>query len=129
MNENPLAELSMDFAVDITILSDALWERKKSLATINQLLRSGTSIGANIHEANYASSKADFINKLQISLKECNETVFWLNVFHRSDVITNEEYDKLIAKCGKLQRMLIASIKTAKANLNREHNEKNKRTE
>ena len=123
MNDNPLSELSMDFAVDITILSDALWTRKKSLTTINQLLRSGTSIGANIHEANYASSKADFINKLQISLKECNETVFWLNVFHRSDVITKDEFEKLIVKCNKIRRMLIASINTAKTNLKREYNE------
>ena len=78
MADNQLVILSKAFAVDIIGLCESLRERKKATAILNQLLRSGTSIGANIHEANYASSKADFINKFQIALKECYETDYWL---------------------------------------------------
>ncbi len=74
MEENQLVALSKTFAVDIINLCDTMKIQGKASAIINQLLRSGTSIGANIHEANYASSKADFINKFQIALKECYET-------------------------------------------------------
>ena len=69
--------------------------RGKATAIINQLLRSGTSIVANIHEANYASSKADFINKFQIALKECYETDDWISVFHDAGLLTSEEYDTI----------------------------------
>jgi four helix bundle protein len=80
---------------------------------INQLLRSGTSIGANIHEANYAHSKADFIAKMQIALKECYETEYWLILFSQSKVLENKH---LLESCLELKRMLIASCKTAKGN-------------
>ena len=87
---------------------------KKVSVLINQLLRSGTSIGANIHEANYASSKADFINKFQISLKECYETDYWLDLFKTVGAITPEQYADMFAKCSKIRKLLIASIRTAK---------------
>ena len=83
---------------------------------INQFIRSGTSIGANIHEANYASSRADFINKLQIALKECYETEYWISIFKDTAMITEEEYKNLYSGCSKIRIMLISSLKTAKDN-------------
>ena len=116
MSSNQLVLLSREFAVDIIGLSDVIRERKKAVAIVNQLLRSGTSIGANIHEANYASSKADFINKFQIALKECYETDYWLGIFHESNIVSDEEYKDMFTKCSKIRKLLIASITTAKKN-------------
>ena len=118
MPENQLIILSKAFAVDIVELCADIKGNKKISALINQLLRSGTSIGANIHEANYASSKADFINKFQISLKECYETDYWLDLFKTVGAITPEQYSDLFAKCSKIRKLLIASIRTAKGNNN-----------
>ena len=118
MSDNQLVILSRSFAVEIINLCETIRERKKASAIANQLLRSGTSIGANIHEANYASSKADFINKFQISLKECYETEYWLEIFYDSRIISEEEYENMFAQCSKLRRLLIASITTAKKNAN-----------
>ena len=116
MADNQLVILSKAFSVDIIGLCENLRERKKATAILNQLLRSGTSIGANIHEANYASSKADFINKFQIALKECYETEYWLGIFHDAGIITDEEYTDMYAQCSKIRKLLIASITTAKKN-------------
>ncbi len=116
MADNQLVILSKSFAVAIINLCENLRERKKASAIINQLLRSGTSIGANIHEANYASSKADFINKFQIALKECYETDYWLDIFHDTGILADEEYTVLFAQCSKIRKLLIASITTAKKN-------------
>jgi four helix bundle protein len=87
MTNNILVDLSMDFAVEIVNLCDAM--KGKNVLT-NQLLRSGTSIGANIHEANYASSRADFIAKMQISWKECYETEYWLKLFVKTNLIMSQ---------------------------------------
>ena len=114
MKENVLVDLSKQFAVDIVNLCTEIKEYRKSNVLLNQLLRSGTSIGANIHEANYASSKADFINKFQIALKECYETDYWLNLFKDTNMITVEEYDTLFSRCSKIRKLLISSITTAK---------------
>ena len=119
MAENQLVILSRAFAVDIINLCENLRERKKATAIINQLLRSGTSIGANIHEANYASSKADFINKFQIALKECYETDYWLGLFKDTNMITVDEYNGLFSQCSKIRKLLIASITTAKSTRNK----------
>ncbi len=116
MADNQLVILSKSFAVTTIGLCEELRERKKANAVINQLLRSGTSIGANIHEANYASSKADFINKFQIALKECYETDYWIDIFHDANIITDEEYADMFAQCSKIRKLLIASITTAKKN-------------
>ena len=113
MSENKLADLSTEFAVQILKLTDSI---KGHYSLANQLERSGTSIGANIHEANYASGKADFINKFQIALKECYETDYWLGVFHEAGIISKEEYDTSFLQCSKLRKLLIASITTAKKN-------------
>ena len=103
----------MDFSIAIVTLCDAI---KGKSAITNQLLRSGTSIGANIHEANYASSRADFIAKMQIALKECYETEYWLELFVKTNILSDEQYKSLKNSCGKIRKLLIASINTAKAN-------------
>ncbi|MBR3805279.1 MAG: four helix bundle protein [Clostridia bacterium] len=116
MTDNILIDLSMNFAVEIVNLCESL-KGKSSLT--NQLLRSGTSIGANIHEANYASSKADFISKMQIALKECHETEYWLKLFVKTNTINGSIYNKLSNDSGKIRRILIASINTAKGNIDK----------
>lgn len=84
---------------------------------INQIVRSVTSIGANMHEANYAASKADFINKLQIALKECYETEYWLDMMQSVSYITEETSVKLSQECGIIRRMLVKAINTTKGNI------------
>ena len=123
MKINPLVDLSKSFAIDIVNLCTDIKENRKSNILLNQLLRSGTSIGANIHEANYASSPLDFINKLQISLKECYETDYWLDLFKNTSIITEDEYTILFNKCSKIRRILIASLNTAKSNLDNKDTE------
>ncbi|MBQ7255288.1 MAG: four helix bundle protein [Oscillospiraceae bacterium] len=120
MPENQLIIISKSFAVSIIELCNIVKARGKATIIVNQLLRSGTSIGANIHEANYAASRADFINKFQISLKECYETDYWLDVFHEAHMLTDEEYAAAYTQCSKIRKLLTASIKTAKANKNKE---------
>ena len=110
MKESKLAVLAMDFAVEIIGFCR---ENKQKNILINQLLRSGTSIGANIHEANYAQSKPDFISKLKIALKECYETEYWLELFKRTDIISNETASTLNKKCGTIRRIIISSVNTA----------------
>ena len=114
MSENLVLDLSMQFAINIVNLCETL--KGKSVLT-NQLLRSGTSIGANIHEANYASSKADFVAKMQIALKECHETEYWLELFVKTAIFSEDVYKKLKNDCGKIRKLLISSINTAKANV------------
>ena len=114
MEENVLVLLSKQFAVDIVNICTEIRDNRKGNILLNQLLRSGTSIGANVHEANYASSKADFISKFQIALKECYETDYWLDLFMRTGIITVCEYNGLFATCSKIRKLLIASITTAK---------------
>ena len=113
MKENKLIELSMDFSVTILNAVDTI---KGHYALVNQIERSATSIGANIHEANYAQSKADFISKLQIALKETYETEYWLSLFQRADLLNEEAGKSLLNQCGTIRRLLIASINTAKIN-------------
>ena len=105
MAENKLADLSMDFAVSILKATDDI---KGHYSLINQLERSATSIGANIREAKYAHSKADFISKLQIALKECYETEYWLELMQRSDILSNDNAKMLIHDCGVIRRVLIS---------------------
>lgn len=117
MKENLLITLSKSFAVDIVNICSEIKENRKSNVLLNQLLRSGTSIGANIHEANYASSTLDFINKMQIALKECYETDYWLDLFRKTDMVFEDEYADLFAKCSKIRKILISSINTTKENM------------
>ena len=113
MKENKLVELSMDFAIKIIKLCETT---KGHYSLINQLERSATSIGANIHEANYAHGKPDFIAKLQIALKECYETEYWLELFVKSEILNRETAVDIYNQCGTIRRILIASITTAKEN-------------
>ena len=115
MKENKLAELSMEFSVDIINLVKRLKSNHESIIS-NQIGRSGTSIGANIHEAQYAQGKKDFISKLEIALKEASETGYWLELLHRTNYIDEQLYKSLSAKCTSLRVMLIASCRTAKEN-------------
>ena len=113
MAGSKLRELSTDFAVRIIKLCETI---KGHYSLVNQLERSGTSIGANIREANYAHGKADFIAKLQISLKECYETEYWLELFVKSDILDRKTAADLYTECGTIRRILVASIQTAKGN-------------
>ena len=119
MIDNLILDLAMQFAVDVVNLCDSL---KGKSALTNQLLRSGTSIGANVHEGQYASSKSDFIAKFQIALKECHETEYWLKLFVKTAIIDETLFNKLSNDSGKIRRILIASINTAKANLGQINN-------
>ena len=105
----------MDFAVAIIGLVKSLKEKRESIIS-NQIGRSGTSIGANIREAQYAHGKPDFIAKLQIALKEANETGYWLELLYRTEYLSEEEYKKLDSACTSIRVMLIASINIAKGN-------------
>ena len=112
MTKSKLRDLSTEFAVDAIKLCKTIIKGHYSLT--NQLERSATSIGANIREANYAHSKSDFIAKLQISLKECYETEYWLEIFVKSEILNRESVKDLYNKCGTIRRLLIASINTAR---------------
>lgn len=115
MTESKLRTHSMDFSVSIINLVKSLKERRESIIS-NQIGRSGTSIGANIREAQYAHSKADFIAKLQIALKEANETGYWLELLYKTNYINETQYKSLESACASIRIMLISSINTAKAN-------------
>ena len=115
MKDNKLAELSMEFSVDIINLVKVLKTNRESIIS-NQIGRSGTSIGANIHEAKYAQGKRDFVSKLEIALKEASETGYWLELLYRTKYIDDPTYKKLSSKCTSLRAMLVASCRTAKEN-------------
>ena len=88
----------------------------KEYGMLNQVFRSGTAIGALVSEAVYAQSPADFVNKLSIALKECNETLYWLNIIHDTEYVSKEQFDSMNTDCQELLALLIASIKTTKQN-------------
>ena len=113
MSENKLLDLSFMFAVAIVNLVDGVTAPKSSYMT-DQLARAGTSVGANIHEAQYAQSKKGFIAKLEIALKESNETSYWLKLMHETNRIDTPIYQNAEKLCGNIRRLLIASCKTAK---------------
>ena len=116
MAESKLRDFTTDFAVKIMKLCETI---KGHYSLVNQLERSATSIGANVREANYTHGKADFIAKLQIALKECYETEYWLELFVKADILNRDAAAELYTQCGTIRRMLIASCKTAKENLKR----------
>ncbi len=108
---------SKEFAKDIVLLCQDIKNGKKESVLTNQLLRAGTSIGANVHEAQYAQGKKDFISKLEIAQKECNETEYWLELLYETGYIEEMRYKPIKNDCGAIRRMLIASITTTKENL------------
>ena len=113
MRSDKLSVQSIDFAVQIIHLVKSLKEKRESIIS-NQIGRSGTSIGANIREAQYAHGRADFIARLQIALKEANETGYWLELLYKTGYITSEEYKSLDTACSSLRVLLVASLNTAK---------------
>ena len=115
MKENKLAELSMEFSVDVINLVKHLKSNHESIIS-NQIGRSGTSIGANIHEAQYAQGKKDFVSKLEIALKEASETGYWLELLFRTKYIDEQTFKTLSSRCTSIRVMLIDSCKTAKEN-------------
>ena len=112
-NKDQLRKDAIEIAIKISDLCDGI---RGCGAYVGQVVRSSSSIGANIHEAKYAQSKADFVNKLEIALKECSETEYWLELLSRKGKISDEAYNELRNACGSIRRRLIASIATAKAN-------------
>ena len=115
MAESILRIKSKQFAVDIIHACREMRKNKVEYALIDQLLRSGTSVGANIHEAQFAQGTKDFISKLEIALKECNECEYWLNLLKETDSIAEPDYKDLMTQCTELCRMLVSSVNTMKA--------------
>ena len=114
MKDSELRTRAKTLALKIISVCDTIGTKRGRGVLVNQITRSSTSIGANIHEANYASSKADFINKFHIALKECVETEYWIEMLVGSKCITEEVSKELLQDCGVIRRMLVKSINTAK---------------
>lgn len=117
MKENQLLNQSLVFASEIIKLQKYLLKEKKETIISKQIIRSATSIGANINESNYANSKADFISKLHISLKECAETEYWIRLLEKSDYINKDYEITLLNKCLSIKKMLVSSLNTAKSKM------------
>lgn len=112
MENKTIKELAVELTVQVTSVCDQI---KGRTVFTNQLLRSCSSIGANAHEAKYAQSKADFISKMEIALKECYETEYWLEILFKTKALEEETYKVLAGRCGTIRRKLIASVTTAKS--------------
>jgi four helix bundle protein len=117
VKEDVLQSKAFDFAVRIVKMYRHLAEKKKEYVISKQVLRSGTSIGAAVFEAAYAQSKADFINKLSISLKEASETLYWLRLLRKTDYLTEKSHTSVYADCEEIVRILASSILTTKKSL------------
>ena len=115
MTDSTLRNKSKDFAKKIILLCRELKDNRVEAVLTNQLLRAGTSIGANIHEAQYAQGKRDFISKFEIALKECNECQYWLEIFHETNSVSKETFESFTKDCIELRRMLVSSVNTMKA--------------
>lgn len=120
MKESVLRTKSKEFAKDIIFLCRKMKNYQVEHALVNQLLRSGTSVGANIHEAQYAQGTKDFVSKLEIALKECNESDYWIDLLFETNSMEQMDYDQLKSKIVELRRMLVASVTTVK----QKHNQK-----
>ncbi len=117
MSKNIVKEKSVRFAIRIVKLYKFLTDEKHELVMSKQILRSGTSIGANIAESNNAISKKDFLSKLYIALKECSETLYWLDILYQTEYLDETQYRSLQADCEELYRLLQSITKTIKTNL------------
>ena len=113
MSDKTIKELAVELTVELTMLCDGIKGRS---VFVNQLLRCCSSVGANAHEAKYAQSKADFVSKLEIALKECYETEYWLELMQKAELLSLDISKGVLHDCGVIRRMLIASINTAKGN-------------
>lgn len=117
MSQSILIQISLKFSAKIIKLQQYLIKDKKETIISKQIIRSATSIGANINEANYGSSKADFIAKMHIALKECAETEYWIRLLKESEYITDEMFNLLINDCLSIKKMLVATLNTVKRNV------------
>ena len=117
MSDSILRTKSKELAKRIVLLCRKLKEDGVEFALVNQLLRSGTSVGANIHEAQYAQGTRDFISKLEIALKECNESEYWLELLFEVDSISEEDFETFRNACIELRRMLVSSVTKLKQKL------------
>ena len=115
MADSALREKAKSFAKRVIVSCREMKAEHKESVLINQQLRSATSVGANLHEAQYAQGVKDFISKLEIAQKECYETEYWLELLFETDCMTEETYQSLRNECGAIRRMLIASLTTIKA--------------
>ena len=115
MADSILRDKAKEFAKNVIFICREMKAERKEAVLINQMLRSATSIGANIHEAQYAQGTKDFISKLEIAQKECYETEYWLELLFETDYIKEEKYKKMQNECGAIRRMLISSLKTVKS--------------
>jgi four helix bundle protein len=118
MNESIIKKKSFEFALRIVKLYKYLVEVKKEYVISKQLLRSGTAVGALVREAEHAESRADFIHKMSMALKESNESEYWLELLHKSDFIDQVEYDSLIIDSKEILKLLISIVKTTKIRIN-----------
>ena len=114
MKENEVRRKSLDFARRIVFAYQYLCDEKQEFVLSKQLLRSGTSIGANIAESQYGSSRKDFLNKLYIALKECAETLYWLELLASCNYLTDSEYQSLRQDCGELLKLLSSITKSTR---------------
>ena len=114
MSQSILIQTSLKFSAKIIKLQKYLVKEKKETIISKQIIKSSTSIGANINEANYGSSKADFIAKMHIALKECAETEYWIRLLKESEYIQEELFNNLINDCLSIKRMLVSTLNTAK---------------
>ena len=114
MKDDILLNKSMDFSVRVVNLYKYLSQEKKENVLTKQLLRSGTSIGANVREAVYAQSRKDFTSKMSIALKEASETEYWLELLHRTEYLTSEQYESIRMDCSEVAKLLTAIVKTSK---------------
>ena len=114
MSDSVLRTKSKEFARNIVFLCRRLKQNGVEGALINQLLRSGTSVGANVHEAQYSHGTKDFISKFEIALKECNESEYWFELLYETNSISKEEFDIFQKSCIELRRMLVSSVTTLK---------------
>ena len=115
MADSILRTKSKEFAQNIVFLCRRLKQSGVESALINQLLRCGTSVGANVHEAQYAQGTKDFISKLEIALKECNESEYWLELLYETNSLAEPEFKDFHNKCIELRRMLVSSVTTLKS--------------
>ena len=118
MSKSVMRDRAKEFAKSIVFVCRDIKAEKRESVLTNQLLRSGTSIGANIHEAQYAQGTKDFISKLEIAQKECYESEYWLELLFETGYLIESKYKPLKSECGAIRRMLIASLKTVKQNSN-----------
>lgn len=116
MSDSQMRDNAKQFAKKIVFAVKDIRKEHRDVVLTGQLLRSGTSIGANIHEASYAQGRADFVSKLEIALKECFETEYWLELLYETGYLQESKCKELMRDCGALRRMLIASCKTTKDN-------------